>query len=62
MSFSPPDAIEFYDAASGRQMMLGTWGDEKWMFYKHPDGQWVSLREATDDDIHRVNAAAERKP
>ena len=61
MAYSPPDAIEFYDAASNRQMMLGTWGDEKWVFYKHPDGQWVSLRKATDDDVTRVTAASVRR-
>lgn len=28
-----------------------------WLLYKHPDGQWVSLRKATDDDIKRINEA-----
>ena len=28
-----------------------------WLLYKHPDGQWVSLRKATDDDLARINAA-----
>jgi hypothetical protein len=22
-----------------------------WAFYKHPDGQWVTIRKATDDEI-----------
>jgi hypothetical protein len=28
-----------------------------WILYKHPDGQWVTLRKATDDDIRRINEA-----
>jgi hypothetical protein len=31
--------------------MLQQWGDDMWLFRKHPDGQWVSMRKATDDDI-----------
>ena len=43
---------EFYDQASERQMLLKKWHDDNlWLFYKHPDGQWVSLRKATDDDL-----------
>jgi len=41
----------FFDNASGRTMMLvyeGEWKD--WICYKHPDGQWVSLRKAATDD------------
>ncbi len=54
--------IEFYDATTGLTMKYaypekenGGWGG--WLFYKHPDGQWVSLRKATDDDLGRINAA-----
>lgn len=54
--------IEFYDAATGRTMKYaypeeenGGWGG--WLFFKHPDGQWVSLRKATDDDLGLINAA-----
>lgn len=28
-----------------------------WLLYKHPDGQWVSLRKATDADISAINGA-----
>lgn len=26
-----------------------------WLLYKHPDGQWVTLRKATDDDLVYLN-------
>lgn len=25
-----------------------------WVYYKHPDGQWVTLRKATGDEIERA--------
>ena len=25
-----------------------------WVYYKHPDGQWVTLRKATSDEIYRA--------
>ena len=36
------------------ELMLQYWGDDMWLFRKHPDGQWVSMRKATDDDIAKV--------
>lgn len=35
-------------------VMLKTWDGVPWLFYKHPGGQWVSLRKATSDDIEAV--------
>lgn len=26
----------------------------KWIYYRHVSGQWVTLREATPDEIHNV--------
>jgi hypothetical protein len=57
-------AIEFYDGGSSRQMKY-VYPDSPhsfagWLFYRHPDGQWVSLRKATDDDICKINAAVIR--
>lgn len=50
-----PPGIEFYDQVSGRVMKLVTGGHFiGWIVYKHPDGQWVSLRKATDDDRERL--------
>lgn len=53
-----PVGIRFY--ANGRHMLLveeGEWAG--WLCYRHPEGQWVSLRVATDDDLDRIRAAAE---
>lgn len=25
-----------------------------WVFYKHPDGQWVTLRKATKEEIEKA--------
>lgn len=52
-----PPGIEFFDMASGRQMKLvadGIW--KGWIAYKHPDGQWVSLRKAEADDLAKFLA------
>lgn len=49
---------EFYDQRSERWMALVTLeNEEQWLCYRHPDGQWVTLRMATDDDIARIEAA-----
>jgi hypothetical protein len=60
-----PKGVEFYDQATRRQMILvGT--DEPqtdlhgWLCYKHPDGQWVTLRKASSDDTYRVMAEVSR--
>jgi len=36
------------------ELMMKQWGEDLWVFYKHPDGQWVSMRKATDDDKAKV--------
>ena len=58
--FDPP-GLEFYDAGSCRTMKYvypdtphSTAG---WILYKHPDGQWVTLRKATDADVKALNKA-----
>ena len=55
--YSPP-GILFIDLLSGREMKLVTGGDYKgWIVYRHPDGQWVTLRKATQKDLgNLVNA------
>lgn len=53
-----PNGDQFYDKASCRMMLLVTEGHFKdWICYKHPDGQWVTLRKATDDDKDRIAVA-----
>lgn len=50
-----PPGIAFIDFASGREMKLVTAGPwEGWIVYRHPDGQWVALREATYDDRTKI--------
>jgi hypothetical protein len=54
-----PPGLKFYDGASRRWMKLvyeGHWA-AGWIVFKHPDGQWVTLREATSEDLDRINAA-----
>lgn len=58
--FDPP-GLQFFDAASNRQMKY-VYPDYQhscagWILYKHPDGQWVTLRKATDKDIESMSAA-----
>ena len=47
--------LTFYDAKHG-QMQMAEWGSsgEVWLSHKHPDGQWVSFRRATEDDYLRL--------
>jgi hypothetical protein len=35
-----------------------SFGGVVWLFYRHPDGQWVTLREATELDLASVIGAA----
>jgi len=56
-----PPGYDFYDGNSGRSMKY-VYPDTKhpaagWLLYKHPDGQWVTLRKATEDDIRQINEA-----
>ena len=56
-----PKGTRFYDLQSGREMLLVLEGPfNGWIAYRHPDGQWVTLRKATDDDLVRINEAAVR--
>ena len=47
--------------ANGKEMMY-CYPDSKhdlagWILYRHPDGQWVTLRKATDQDISAMTVA-----
>jgi Spy/CpxP family protein refolding chaperone len=58
--FYDPDGIEFFDKASGKHLKLVTEKDycyEGWLVYKHTDGQWVTLRKATDEDKAKIKKA-----
>lgn len=57
-----PKGFKFYSQSMKKQMMLvqdeaSSWNG--WIVYKHPDGQWVSLRKATDaDHLELANAVS----
>lgn len=49
--YPEPPGVRFVDLRSGREMILvdhGPWAG--WIVYRHPEGRWVSLREATRAD------------
>ncbi len=53
-----PNGIRFWD--NGKPMLLvqdDECGFDGWICYKHPDGQWVSLRKAIEKDILMIETA-----
>jgi hypothetical protein len=51
--------------ANGKEMMY-CYPDSKhdlagWILYRHPDGQWVTLRKATDQDISAMSRAVSKQ-
>jgi len=53
-----PEGDTFFDAASGREMLLASEGSfSGWLCFKHPDGQWVTLRKATEEDLQKIEEA-----
>jgi len=47
--------------SSGKEMMY-CYPDSKhelagWIIYRHPDGQWVTLRKATEADVEKMSEA-----
>ncbi len=57
-----PSGLQFYDLASAREMKW-VFGDRQeslndWLVYKHPDGQWVTLRKITEADKKVIIEAA----
>jgi hypothetical protein len=56
-----PPGLTFTDGASGRRMKYVYPSTQHWtagwILYKHPQGHWVTLRKATDDDITRISSA-----
>jgi hypothetical protein len=50
-----PKGIKFFEMGSKHELLLvveGSWAG--WLLYRHPDGQWVSLRKATQDDLAKI--------
>jgi hypothetical protein len=55
-----PRGTRFF--ANGKEMMLCLDNEPReslrgWIVYKHPDGQWVTLRKATDADTEAISNA-----
>lgn len=50
-----PDGFQFRDSSDGQNKILVTKGAyEGWICYQHPDGQWVTLRKATEEDKQKI--------
>ena len=48
-----PKGIRFFDVGHGNREMIILAESERhagWLCYRHPDGEWVTLREATAED------------
>lgn len=57
MSYQPK-GLEFFDARSNRHLLLVQEGEWKgWLFYRHSDLTWVSVRPATEEDLHAIGKA-----
>ena len=53
--------LTFFDQVSGRDMRY-VYPDTPhwaagWLLYRHPEGQWVTLRRATEEDVARLSSA-----
>lgn len=44
-----PDFVFLDD--QGKEFLVKLWGGEPWIFYRHPDGQWVSLRKVGSGEL-----------
>lgn len=52
-----PKGISFWDARSERLMLLVTEGGfAGWLCYRGAEGQWVTLRQATEEDRQAIGA------
>lgn len=52
--------FDFFDKNYG-PMRLAWLSGELWLTYKHPGGQYVTLREASDADLEVITALAARR-
>jgi hypothetical protein len=59
-----PKGVRFYDALNKREMLLVADGESfgGWLCYRHKDGQWVTLKRATQDDRDRIANAPTMTP
>lgn len=54
-----PEGIRFINLQSGQELLLVADGQPHagWLCYRHREGQWVTLREATHEDLDALRAA-----
>jgi len=51
MEIYEPKGLRFMDANIGEMLLIDEGEDcGGWLCYRHPDGQWVTLRRATEAD------------
>jgi hypothetical protein len=44
----------------GKEYLVRIWHDgNAWLFYRHPDGEWVSLRKVSQQEVWAFNMQAE---
>lgn len=46
-----PKGKRFMDANLGSTLLVEEGDFAGWLCRRHPDGQWVTVREATEDDL-----------
>ena len=50
-----PTGIAFFDATTGKECRYVTEGHfAGWVVYLHPDGQWVTLKQPSNDELERI--------
>lgn len=54
-----PDGVMMFCRKSNRYLKLITEKGpyQNWLCYRHPDGQWVTLQESTEEDRARIAQA-----
>lgn len=57
-----PKGLRFFNKATGQEMLLVAPGEPYagWLCYRHPDGQWVTIREATAEDHKAIDESLYR--
>lgn len=58
-----PRGPRYFDKTSGAHFILADESEPRlsirgWLFYQHPDGQWVSVRKATEADLDAIYKCA----
>ena len=64
MTVYEPEGFRFYDMARQCEMLLVAEGEPYagMLCWRHPDGQWVTMREATAADIAILTQTQETAP